>query len=41
MASKFRLAEKKVASLTQLTALYRFGTKAEYVKILPYYQRIN
>lgn len=41
VSSKFRLAEKKVASLTQLTALCRFGTKAEYVDILPYYQRID
>lgn len=41
VSSKFRLAEKKVASLTQLTALCRFGTKAEYVEILPYYLRID
>lgn len=41
VASKFRLGEKKVASLTQLTALCRFGKQAEYVEILPYYLRIN
>ncbi|MEA5537127.1 ATP-binding protein [Crocosphaera sp. XPORK-15E] len=41
VASKFRLAEKKVAALTQLTALCRFGTHAEYVEILPYYRRIE
>ncbi|MGK7879652.1 MAG: ATP-binding protein [Crocosphaera sp.] len=41
VARKFRLAEKKVAALTQLTALCRFGTQAEYVEILPYYQRID
>jgi hypothetical protein len=41
VASKFRLAEKKVAALIQLTAICRFGRYAEYVEILPYYQKIN
>ncbi len=40
VASKFRFAERKVAQLNPLTALCRFGTHAELVEILPYYQRI-
>ncbi len=40
VASKFRFAERKVAQLKPLTALCRFGTHAELVEILPYYQRI-
>ncbi len=40
VASKFRFAERKVAQLTPLTALCRFGAHAELVEILPYYQRI-
>jgi energy-coupling factor transporter ATP-binding protein EcfA2 len=40
VANRFRFAEKKVAQLTPLTALCRFGTHAELVEILPYYQRI-
>jgi energy-coupling factor transporter ATP-binding protein EcfA2 len=41
VAKKFRFAEKKVAQLTPLTALCRFGTEAEQISILPYYQRIS
>jgi type IV secretory pathway VirB4 component len=40
VAKKFRLAEKKVAELSPMTALCRFGKHAELVEILPYYQRI-
>ena len=41
VARKFRFAEQKVAQLKPLTALCRFGTKATFAEILPYYQRIN
>jgi type IV secretory pathway VirB4 component len=41
VAKKFRFAEKKVASLTPLTALCRFGKEAELLEIQPYYQRIK
>ncbi len=41
VAKKFRFAEKKVASLTPLTALCRFGKEAELLEILPYYQRLE
>jgi TraM recognition site of TraD and TraG/Helicase HerA, central domain len=41
VASKFRFAEQKVAQLTPLTALCRFGTHAEQVSILPYYERVQ
>jgi hypothetical protein len=41
VANRFRFAEKKVAQLTPLTALCRFGTQAELVEILPYYRRIE
>jgi len=41
VAAKFRFAEQKVAQLTPLTALCRFGTHAEQVSILPYYQRVQ
>ena len=40
VSSKFRLSEKKVAHLTPLTAICRFGKQAELVNILPYYERI-
>jgi type IV secretory pathway VirB4 component len=40
VSSKFRLSEKKLAHLTPLTAICRFGKQAELVNILPYYQRI-
>jgi energy-coupling factor transporter ATP-binding protein EcfA2 len=41
VATKFRFAEQKVAQLTPLIALCRFGTQAQQVTILPYYQRIQ
>ena len=41
VARKFRFAEQKVAQLKPLTALCRFGTKATFAEILPYYQRIS
>ncbi|PSB07708.1 excinuclease ABC subunit C [Pleurocapsa sp. CCALA 161] len=41
VAKKFRFAEKKVAELTSLTALCRFGKEAELLEILPYYQRLK
>ena len=41
VSSKFRLSEKKVAHLTPLTAICRFGKQAELVDILPYYRRIE
>ena len=41
VAKKFRFAEKKVAELTSLTALCRFGKEAELLEILPYYQRLE
>jgi hypothetical protein len=41
VARKFRFSEKKLEALEELTALCRFGTKARYVEIYPYYQRIK
>jgi type IV secretory pathway VirB4 component len=41
VASKFRFSEKKVAELTPLTALCRFGKQAELIDILPYYERFR
>jgi energy-coupling factor transporter ATP-binding protein EcfA2 len=41
VAKKFRFAEKKVAELSSLTALCRFGKEAELLEILPYYQRLE
>ena len=41
VSSKFRLSEKKVAHLTPLTAICRFGKQAELVDIVPYYKRIQ
>jgi predicted GIY-YIG superfamily endonuclease len=41
VAKKFRFAEKKVAELSSLTALCRFGKDAELLEILPYYQRLE
>jgi len=40
VASKFRFAEGRVAQLNPLEALCRFGTKAEQISILPYYERV-
>lgn len=40
VSKKFRFSESRVAKLIPLTALCRFGTHAEQVEILPYYQRI-
>lgn len=37
----FRSPEKKVAELSSLTALCRFGKEAELLEILPYYQRLE
>ena len=41
VAKKFRFSEKKVESLTPLTALCRFGKEAELLSIQPYYQRLE
>lgn len=41
VSGKFRFAENRVAQLTPLIALCRFGTHAEQVAILPYYQRVQ
>ena len=41
VAKKFRFSEGKVAELSPLTALCRFGTRAMFAEILPYYQRIS
>lgn len=40
VAKKFRFAENRIAELQQLQALCRFGTHAQKVEILPYYQRV-
>jgi type IV secretory pathway VirB4 component len=40
VAKKFRFAENRIAELQQLQALCRFGTHAQKVEILPYYQRL-
>jgi type IV secretory pathway VirB4 component len=41
VAAKFRFSEQKVAQLTPLMALCRFGTQAQQVSIVPYYQRVQ
>jgi type IV secretory pathway VirB4 component len=41
VATKFRFAEQKVAQLTPLTALCRFGTEAKVTDIIPYYRRVE
>jgi type IV secretory pathway VirB4 component len=41
VATKFRFAEQKVAQLTPLTALCRFGTEARLIEIIPYYRRFE
>ncbi|MDJ0725221.1 MAG: type IV secretion system DNA-binding domain-containing protein [Prochloraceae cyanobacterium] len=41
VASKFRFGESKVAELEPLTALCRFGKEAKFVRIIPYYQRVE
>jgi DNA helicase HerA-like ATPase len=41
VANKFRFAERKLADLTPLHALCRFGKHALATEIIPYYQRIN
>jgi hypothetical protein len=40
VSAKFRLGEKKVAELTPMKAICRFGKQAELVEILPYYERV-
>jgi type IV secretory pathway VirB4 component len=40
VSAKFRLGEKKVAELTPMKAICRFGKQAEFVEILPYYERV-
>ena len=41
VATKFRFGENKVAELEPLTALCRFGKEAKFVRIIPYYQRVE
>lgn len=41
VAKKFRFADLKVASLQPLQALCRFGTVAQQVDIIPYYERVQ
>ena len=41
VATKFRFGESKVAELEPLTALCRFGKVAKFVRIIPYYQRVE
>lgn len=41
VASKFRFAESKVASLKPLEALVRMGTQAKQVNIVPFWQRVQ
>ncbi len=41
VAKKFRFAEEKVARLSPLTALCRFGKEASLVEILPYFKRVE
>lgn len=41
VAKKFRFAEERVARLSPLTALCRFGSFASFVEILPYFKRVN
>ena len=41
VATKFRFGESKVAELEPLTALCRFGKEAKFVRIIPYYQRVE
>ena len=41
VATKFRFGESKVAELEPLTALCRFGKEAKFVRIIPYYRRVE
>jgi energy-coupling factor transporter ATP-binding protein EcfA2 len=41
VAKKFRFAEQRIANLETFEALCRFGTHAQQVSILPYYQRVQ
>lgn len=41
VATKFRFGENKVAELEPLTAFCRFGKEAKFVRIIPYYQRVE
>lgn len=41
VAKKFRFAEERVARLSPLTALCRFGKEASLVEILPYFKRVE
>lgn len=41
VAKKFRFTEEKVAQLSPLTALCRFGKEASLVEILPYFKRVE
>ena len=41
VAMKFRFSEERVAQLSPLTALCRFGKEASVVEILPYFKRIE
>ena len=41
VAAKFRFSEERVARLTPLTALCRFGTQALFTEILPYFKRVE
>lgn len=40
-AFKFRFAEERVAKLTPLTALCRFGREVAFVEILPFFKRVE
>lgn len=40
VARKFRFSEKKLEALERGTAICRFGTKAQYVEIIPYDARV-
>lgn len=41
VAKKFRFAEERVAKLSPLNALCRFGTEAKQVEIIPYFKRLQ
>lgn len=41
VAKKFRFPEQKIADLKPFQTLCRFGTQAERIEILPYYQRVK
>lgn len=41
VAKKFRFSEQRIADLKTLEALCRFGTHAEQVSILPYFERVQ